>query len=578
MGTVTRFVRLAIVALACFLPARSAAAAAGRPTVLVLDSYGGSWETARQVAAGLRRDVHGKNGAPLEFVEVSLRPGTEGVALVEEPLLEYVNGLFREEPPVLVVALGRAAGQFVFAHRERVFPATPSLTLLAIRPDFASLPVGTNDAFVSFEFDLPWAIDTLLNAFPGTHRLFVVFGHTAAELRLRDAFKPFFAAQYPNLAVMWANDLTLQGLADSVAQLPSDSVVIYGGFDVDASNERVEDVIALPRVLASASVPTVAVYQDKLGTGIAATTHADIEAYVREASGAARSLLAGTPPASLRSAPSPTMRASFDARALARFGIPRSRLPATAQVVNEPSDTWSDHAPLLAAGAVLIGLQVAAGLALAFGWRRARARRDGERAFYIQGSRLREGIVERRASEARHGLTRRIGQISALAATRARAGEASSVDDLGASMRDLGARLADALTRIAPAALDDLGLEAALRTECAARREASSLDVLFSGRAPAVGLSHERALALLRALQALLDVSCDDPTARTVTVSLVVEADRAQLRVEDPRGQASSFARAVVDAHGILEALGGGTSVTFGSDDFVVTAWVPAGA
>lgn len=585
MAQATRFVWILAVALACFFQARRATAHERRPTVLVIDSYGGSWETARQVAAGLRRDVHGKNGAPLEFVEVSLRPGHDGASSVEEPLLDYVNALFREEAPVLVIALGRAAGRFVFEHRSRVFPAAPSLTLLAIRQDFAALPLGTNDAYVSFEFDVAWVIDTLLRTFPSTHRLFIVFGHTASEQRLREAFKPFFAAQYPGLAVMWANDLTLQGLTDSVAQLPSDSLVVYGGFDVDAANERVEDALALPRVLASASVPTAAVYADKLGSGVAATAHADVESYVREASSAARELLAGTPAVNLRTAPAPAMRASFDARALERFGIDRGLVPATAYVVNDRARAWSEGGAVVTLGAVFLALQALTAIALALGWRRARARQHEVRAAYTRGMQLRETIIGRRTGEARVSLTRRIARLSAEAAnpTRRRTNEEATPEDHEGALRDLGARIEEALVRVAPGTLDDLGLEAALRVECGARREESSLDVLFAGRAPAVGLSSDLAVTLLRALQMLLDATSADATPRTVNVTLTVEAERALLRIDDALfakgpglARDASFLRAFDDVRALLHAVGGGASIEANAGDAHVIAWVPA--
>lgn len=588
MAMATRFVRIRLAqllaALACVLVSDRAAASTRPPTVLILDAYGGTWESARQLTAGLRRDVHGKNGAPLEFVEVSLRPGTEGVASVEAPLVAYVNALFREEPPALVVALGRAAGRFVYDHRAQLFPSTPTLTLFAIRPDFAELTPGPNDAYVTFEFDLAWAIDTLLGAFPATHRLFVVFGHTAAEQRLREAFKPFFAARYPNLAVMWANDLTFKGLTDTVAQLPSDSLVIYGGFDVDAANERIEDAIALPRVLAAASVPTAAVYADKLGTGVAATAHADLESYVREASSAARELLAGTAAADVRRNPPATMGASFDARALARFGVSRAGLSEQATIINESASAWTSGGVATRTVGVLFVIQFAAAAGLFVGLRRARARSEALRTSYADGARLREGIVGRVVEGARESLTRRLSRLSTLAAeaTRQARVDAEAAEDLRSAVREVTAQFEEACMRVAPAALDDLGLEAALRTECGARRASSSLDVLFSGRAPSFGLAPERALALYRSLQHLLEAAADDPTPRTVRVSLEVAADRVALSLDDPHlAEGSGLARsprflaAVETVRAALHAAEGGVAWDAAGEGLVV-AWVPA--
>lgn len=560
--------------------------AAAAPTpVLVIDSYGGRWEPARKLTSALRRDLPARAGMALEFVEVPLRARSEDDHRLEPSLVTYLHALFDEREPALVIALGRAAGLFVARQRQQLFPNAPTLTLFCIEPDLADLHLGPTDAAVTYAYDLPWAIETLLAAAPGTERLFVVLGHTAAELRLRAGYGPFLAQVFPKLAITWSTDLSFDELERTVGTLPPRTLVIYVSFDRDRTEARVEDAIALPAVLARSSAPVAGIYEEMLGTGVVGTVHADLEATRHEAVTAAAAILRGEEPSAARVTPKARMGATFDARALARWGIGHDRLPPFARVVNAPATFWSAYGRWVLGGGLVIALQGATILILTHSRRRLRAERATLAALRRRLLTAQEDEQRRLARELHDDIAQRLGRLSFDAARLAAPGE--PVERIAGEMRATIASLATDVSamsyRLHPASLEDLGLEEAMRRECDALRTRASLDVQFAGHAPTDRLDREAELGLFRVLQESLRNVARHAKASHVLVTLATIGDRVQLAVRDDGVGLDTHAQDPGRPHlGLasmrerVELLGGEIAVeSEPSGGTSVVAWVP---
>jgi signal transduction histidine kinase len=561
------------------------AQAVTRPSLLVLDSYGGKWETARQLTNALRRDVRADSGITPEFVEVPLRARSEDDGTLDPSLLNYVRQLFREAPPSAIVTLGRAAARIVAANRGELFPETPSLVLYCIAPDLAEIALGPRDGFVTYGYDLDWAIRAILAPFPRTRHLFVVLGHTAEERRLRAAFTPFFALAFPTLDVQWTTDLTFDELGDAIARQPPESLVVYTSFDRDATNHRVEDALAFPVVAERSNAPVAAVYEDKLGAGVFATAHARRDAYEAEAIRAVSAMLRGTDAAALRRSPPTAMGASYDARVLARWGADTAQLPAAATVMNRPESFWRSYGRFIVLGLVIIAVEGSIIVGLVRSRRRLRREQLASAALRRRVITAHEDEQRRLARELHDDVAQRLGRLAFDAArlTQEGADTASLARGMRETIGALGADVSAMSYRLHPATLEDLGLEEALRRECAdlARRE--TLEVHFAGRAPREGLTRECELTIFRVFQEALRNAARHAQASLVQVTLATVDERLQLAVRDdgvgiaardagedrPRLGFASMRERVALVGGAIDIEsepGGGTSVV---------AWVP---
>ena len=82
--------------------------------------------------------------------------------------VDYLESLYAEKPPDLIVALGAPAANFVQRYRPRIFPNTPMLftAVEARRVQYDKLT--ENDTVVAAAHDFPVAIETILQMLPDT--------------------------------------------------------------------------------------------------------------------------------------------------------------------------------------------------------------------------------------------------------------------------------------------------------------------------------------------------------------------------------------------------------------------------
>jgi signal transduction histidine kinase len=563
----------------------AAAPPSARPSLLVLDSYGGKWETARQLTNALRRDVRTDGGITPEFVELPLRASSEDDRSLDPSLLAYVRKLFREAPPSAIVTLGRAAARVVSANRAELFPETPSLVLYCIEHDIADIAVGPRDGFVTYGYDVDWALRALLAPFPRTRNLLVVLGHTAEERRLQAGFGPFFAQALPQLTVRWTTDMTFEELGEAVAHQPPDSLVVYTSFDRDATNHRVEDALAFPVVAERSNAPVAAVYEDKMGAGAYATAHARRDRYEAEAVHAVDAILRGADPSTVRIAPPASMGAAYDAPVLARWGGDAARVPEGSKIVNAPASFWSSYGRFIVLGLAVIALQGSVIVGLVRSRQRLRREQRASAELRRRVITAQEDEQRRLARELHDDVAQRLGRLAFDAARLALPGAdtAALARGMRETIAELGADVSAMSYRLHPATLEDLGLEEALRRECAELAQRDRLDVHFAGRAPRACVSPEAELTLFRVFQEALRNAARHAQASLVQVTLAVVDDRLQLAVRDdgvgiaardatdarPRlGLASMRERAALvgGAVDIESEVGAGTSVV---------AWVP---
>ena len=96
-------------------------AAAQPKRILVLHSFGANFGPWNAISARLREELRKQSPAPIDLYENSLQAERSGDPPGERRLLAYLNGLFEDRNPDLIIVIGAPAARFVLRNRARIF-------------------------------------------------------------------------------------------------------------------------------------------------------------------------------------------------------------------------------------------------------------------------------------------------------------------------------------------------------------------------------------------------------------------------------------------------------------------------
>jgi hypothetical protein len=103
------------------------AMAAEPQRVLFLHFFGPNFEPWDTIAAYLRTDLAEQSPKTLDLYEASLQTARFSSTGQDAPFVGYLQALFRDHRPDLVVAIGGPAVRFVETNGHALFPSTPTL-------------------------------------------------------------------------------------------------------------------------------------------------------------------------------------------------------------------------------------------------------------------------------------------------------------------------------------------------------------------------------------------------------------------------------------------------------------------
>lgn len=582
--------RLACVAIAAatglvVLPAQGSDP--GPRRVLIVHSFGRDYAPYDAVIATFRRELASRSPEPVVFMEAALDAGREIGPAEQAAFVAYLDTRFSAPAPDLIVASAGPAARFLVEHREALFPGVPLLMTAVDARVAPRATLGPGDAVVATRIDLPLAFDAILRVLPETRRIAFVIGNTPLERFWRKELEGESAYLAGRVDFVWLDGLSLPQIKQRVAALPPDSAVFYALLVIDAAgvpHERLEALSELKRV---ASVPIFSLFEDELGHGVVGGPYISQSRAGLEAARLALRRLTPAPRPAPEVATIGMDAAAYDARELQRWRIDEARLPPGSEVRFRPPSPWVQYRLEIVALALVIVTQAALIAALLV--QRARRRR-AEREAHALGGRLitaHEDEGRRLARELHDDVTQRLAGLSIETATLGRqtepaeraAAEQSISSELARLSRDVHALS----YRLHPSVIDDLGLEAALRTECDRAQRRGALEVAFHCDAGVGAVRGDRALCLFRVAQEALRNAVNHAQARQIRVELHTERDGLSLSIaDDGRGFEPSAPReraslGLASMRERVALLGGRLDIRSRHDQGTqVTAWLPA--
>ena len=483
-------------------------------------------------------------------------------------LLEYIRIKFAGWRPDLVIANSAPALTFVLRHRDELFPNVPVVFVSASEPD--GLRAGTLHG-VTGVLRLPSQVETVdlaLKLHPSTRRIHVV-AYAPEVDGFQERVASAMAVYSPRLTVSFTNEPTLPQALNVLKALPRDSLILWVRYSPVTNSRVIFPGELLPEVVAAAPVPIYAALDSFLGSGAVGGMMRSSTTDARRLGAMALRVLEGTPPERIKFEDA-DVTPIFDWRALQRWGIDASALPAGAEIRYRVPTVWELYGIYIVGALVVVTAQLVliAGL--------LRERRKVRRAHQV--IRASETSLRSSYQRIRHLAGRLIGAQEATRAEIARdlhddvcqrlahvsigvsrlrhaPGNIQSPDPQQAFAqldRDIGSAL-DGVRRLShdlhPATLRLLGLAPALRTHCEEVAKRSGVEVQFSSGN--IGAVHtDVAVCLFRIAQESLRNGIMHGDAKHLTVRLSREGDQLQLEVQDD-GRGFDMSAVQGNGHGL---------------------------
>ena len=362
------------VALLAFTAGSATAAEPKR--VLLLHSFGWSFQAEDAFASYLRTDLAEKWPHPLDRYEVSLEIARFPDGERDDAAAAYLRALFPIHPPDLIITMVSPAARFIQRHRRDLFPSTPAIFAALDARAIRDATLTPNDTMVAVSIDLNAVIENILRTLPTTTTLAIVIGDSPIEKfwvnEFLQAVRPFEGRVKP----VFMNDLSLGEIRKRVATMPPASAIYFGDLVVDAQAipHRQEDVLA--ELHAVANAPIFGQYEYQLGGGIVGGPLLSVRTLSRKTAEVAARILAGASPGDIRTPPQKLGKPEFDWRELRRWGIRQADLPPNSAVSFREPTLWEQYRWYVFGVVSFSALQAILIIGLLLNWLRLRRAHD----------------------------------------------------------------------------------------------------------------------------------------------------------------------------------------------------------
>ena len=271
----------------------------------------------------------------------------------------YLRDKYADNPPDLVMLfyvgnLGIAATLL-----QQLFPEVPVVVGGFTEENFATDRLGSLVSGFSQNVDPRATMELILRLQPETRRIVIIGGTTEVDRLVLDRTEKAARLFAGRVEFDWWNKRPLAEIRKSVTSLPPRTVLLFTGMYRDAAGETFIPARAARLIAESANVPLYVLSDSQVGVGSAGGFVVDVGMMGKRAGDLANRILGGAAPASLPFESRTDGVPMFDWRALKRWGISESALPAGSVVRFRAPTIWEQYRWYTIAALAIIALQTA---------------------------------------------------------------------------------------------------------------------------------------------------------------------------------------------------------------------------
>jgi signal transduction histidine kinase len=513
------------------IPAKSAAI----HHVLILNSFNEDTEPYAPLTEGFMRELQSSAKQQIHFQQFDLQQRQVGSDYSEALRAQLLQTMYGDYPPELVVAVGPPAIRFWLDYRDTIFPQAKTL-VTASEQMLARLELRPGDNFVANRFSYPEIVDHILQVLPATRKIMIVFGANENERQLAGLARHSLQAYEQRIEFTYTNDMSLYTLQDQLSNQDSDSAVLFGIFDRDVDGMVLGGKSSLAVVNAASTAPVFGFFEAQLGLGIVGGPLIGLQDTILALASTALDLLQqgkSEEPHKVLPLNAPV----YDWRELQQWQIDADLLPPDSIVLFKPPGLWREYAWWIV---LAVALMLAEAALIANLWLQHKQKLKAEKDNQSLRGRLitaHEDEQRRIARELHDDLSQRLARLSIDAGYLAHNPFGKSVAEIAREMQprlvSLSKDVHDMSVLLHPSMIDDLGIAAALSSECERinRRKQTAIDVQI-GKMPQ-DVPHDTALAVFRIAQEALNNAVRHAQAARIELSLDFDGKLFTLKVAD---------------------------------------------
>ena len=335
----------------------SAAADVAPKRVLMLQSFGLRFKPWTDYAETFRSEMRRQSKVPIDFDDHSVLTARLDDDKSAAPFVDYLQSLYAEKAPDLIVALGVPAANFVQRYRPRIFPRTPMLFYAVEARRVAYDNLTENDTVTAAAHDFPVAFETILQVLPRTKVIAVVNGASPNEEFWQGVFERELAPLNGRVELRWYNRLSFEDILKDAASLPPHSAIFWHLMSVDAAGVPHEADAALSRLSSAANAPIFSYLDVFFGTSIVGGSMHSVAEGSAVAAATAIRILNGEKAGDIKVPPTRFTLPRFDWRQMQRFGISEGNLPPGSRIFFREPTAWERYSWQIALTLAIVLLQ-----------------------------------------------------------------------------------------------------------------------------------------------------------------------------------------------------------------------------
>jgi signal transduction histidine kinase len=281
----------------------------------------------------------------------------------KDRMSEWLRQKYRGVPVDLILAQGIEAVRFVQENRAS-WPGVP-VVFFGVPVPFETVPPVAGMTGATFTPDIAGNVRLARRLLPGTRSVALITGASPFELRGCESLARAIR-KAGDVAVLELCALPMSELLQRVTALPPDSVALFLSMVVDGKGASFVSAEVAGNLARIANRPLFALGSPALYQGVVGGVVVDYGRVGRAGGEVALRVLRGEEPDAIPTVSANSNRMVLDARQLALWRIPRSRVPAEAEILFDEPTVWQRYrqwilggtAALIAQAVVILGLLV----------------------------------------------------------------------------------------------------------------------------------------------------------------------------------------------------------------------------
>jgi signal transduction histidine kinase/ABC-type uncharacterized transport system substrate-binding protein len=323
--------------------------------VLMLYPYNNLFPLSVITGEAARKRLVDRSPVSLELYTDFLDLGRFSGEAHETRTARYLVDKYRDRKPDVVMALGPQSLRFVIKHRADLSFDVPVVFCCTSRTRLAALNPPADVTGIVSEFELTKTLALAQRLQPDARGIVVVAGATEFDQQWVEIARRQLAPYAQKYDIKYLVGVRYDNLMEELKRLPRDTIVLLLTMFADNAGRLFISPEIVPAITNASRAPVYGPYETYLGHGIVGGHMDSLQQIGDEVADLALAILSGENPSGLVPHPTDGNADRVDWRALKRWSMSESLLPAGSEVRFRQPGLWDQYRwPVITALAVVL--------------------------------------------------------------------------------------------------------------------------------------------------------------------------------------------------------------------------------